>query len=74
METHKQPNIVLLIPCYTEEAAVGKVIDDFKQVFGLRAGEGVPQPVIQNEQVNMGQGAQQLGIGAVGLGQGEGLQ
>lgn len=31
METHKQPNIVLLIPCYNEEAAVGKVIDDFKQ-------------------------------------------
>ena len=25
------------------------VIDDFEQVFGLRAGEGVTQPVVKNE-------------------------
>ena len=31
METNKQPKIAVLIPCYNEEAAVGKVIDDFKQ-------------------------------------------
>ena len=37
------------------------VIDDFKQVFGLRAGEGIPQPVIKNEQVEAGQGASSWG-------------
>jgi glycosyltransferase involved in cell wall biosynthesis len=31
METNKQAKIAVLIPCYNEEAAVGKVIDDFKQ-------------------------------------------
>ena len=50
------------------------VIDDFKQVFGLRAGEGVTQPVIKNEQVEAGERAQQLGIRAIRLGESEGLQ
>jgi glycosyltransferase involved in cell wall biosynthesis len=31
METTQQPKIAVLIPCYNEEAAVGKVIDDFRQ-------------------------------------------
>ena len=50
------------------------VIDDFEQVFGLRAGEGVTQPIIQNEQVAAGERAQQLGIRAIGLGEGQGLE
>ncbi|MCI0498190.1 MAG: glycosyltransferase family 2 protein [Planctomycetales bacterium] len=31
METTQQPKIAVLIPCYNEEAAVGKVIDDFRR-------------------------------------------
>lgn len=30
METNTQQKIAVLIPCYNEEAAIGKVIDDFK--------------------------------------------
>ena len=50
------------------------VIDDFEQVFGLRAGKGIAQPIIQNEQVEAGERAQQLGIRAIGLGESEGLE
>jgi glycosyltransferase involved in cell wall biosynthesis len=31
MEADTQPKIAVLIPCYNEAAAIGKVIDDFKQ-------------------------------------------
>jgi hypothetical protein len=50
-------------------AATVAIIQDFKQVSGLGTREGVSEPVIKDEQLDTGQGAQQLGIGAVGVSQ-----
>ena len=45
------------------------VVKDFKQVSGLRAGKRVPQPIIEDEELNAGQFVQEFGIGSVGVGQ-----
>jgi hypothetical protein len=55
-------------------AAAVAVIQDFQQVSGLGAREGVSEPVIADEQRGAGQRPQQLGIGAVGMGQFERLK
>ncbi len=55
-------------------AATIPVIQYFEQVSGLGVGKGVSEPVIENEQMGTGQRVQQLGIGAVGVGQFQRLQ
>ncbi len=55
-------------------AASIAVVQDFEQVSGLGARKGVSEPVIEDEQMDAGQGAQQLGIRAVGAGQFQSLE
>lgn len=50
------------------------IIHDFQEVLGLGAGQWVAQPVVQDQEVDASQGLQELGIGAIDVGQGELLQ
>jgi len=50
------------------------VVDDFKQVLSLDIGERIPQPVVDDEKLGLGQDAQELGIGAFGMGQSQFLK
>ena len=50
------------------------VVEYFEQVLGLGTGKRVTQPIVENEQMGAGEGAQQLGIRAIGSGKFERLQ
>jgi hypothetical protein len=51
--------------------AVITVIQDFEQVLGLGAGEGITEPVIEDQELGAGEGVEELGVGAVGMGKGD---
>jgi hypothetical protein len=50
------------------------VIQDFEQVLGLGAGEGIAQPVVKDQELHSGEGVEEFGIGAVGVGEGDMLE
>jgi len=50
------------------------VVQDFEQVLGLRTRKGIPEPVIEDQEVDAGEGAKHLGIRAIGLSEFEGLE
>ena len=45
------------------------VVEDLQDITGLGGGEGITEPVVEDEQVDTTQGIQQLGVGAVGVGE-----
>ena len=47
------------------------VIQDFEQVLRLGAGEGVAQPVIEDQELSASEGVEEIGVGPVRVGQGE---
>jgi hypothetical protein len=44
------------------------IIHDFEQVLGLAAGEGIAQPVIEDQELHSGERVEEFGIGAVSVG------
>ena len=48
--------------------AAEAVIEDFEQVAGFSRGERVTHPVVEDQQVDLGQGGEQGGIRAVAVG------
>lgn len=51
--------------------SVKAVIQDFEQVLGLAASEGISEPVIKDQKLGSGKGVEELGVGAVGVGEGD---
>ena len=47
------------------------IIQDFKQVLRLRTGQGITEPVIEDQELGAGEGVEEFGVGAVGVGKGD---
>jgi hypothetical protein len=45
------------------------IIQDLEQVLRLGAGQRISEPVIEKQELDTGEGVQELGIGAVGMGE-----
>jgi len=50
------------------------VIHDFEQVLRLAAGEGVAQPVVEDQELGASKGVEKVGVGAVRVGHGQLMQ
>ncbi len=50
------------------------IVEDFQDVAGLGDGERIAEPVVENEELDAPERVQELGIGAVGVGQGGGVE
>jgi hypothetical protein len=54
-----------------ERGAAETIIHDFEQITSFCRGNGIAQPVIEDEQVAFHQGLEEGGVGAIQVGQGE---
>ena len=54
-----------------QRALVVAVLDDFKEIARLVGGERLRAPVIEDEQLDAGQGAQEPGVARVAVGDGQ---
>jgi len=46
------------------------IIQDFEQVLGLCASQGITQPVVEDQESHSGEGVEEFGVGAIGVGEG----
>ncbi len=54
-----------------DRTGIVAVLDDFEQVAGLVGGELFRPPIVEDEEFDPAEGAQQLGVAAVAAGEGE---
>ena len=50
------------------------IIQDLEQVLGLGAGQGIPRPIVEGQEVGTSKGVEEFGIGTVGVGEGHLVQ
>jgi len=55
-------------------AALVAIVEDLEDVSGLGRAEGVAQPVVQDQKLGSGDRVEELGVGAVGAGEIQGVE
>ncbi len=50
------------------------IIEDFEQILGIGDGDGIAHPVVEDQQAGSGQRAQEVGEGAILVGESESMQ
>ena len=59
---------------HQRRGAVVPVVQDLEQLLGLRPGQRIPEPVVEDQQLDTGKAVEKLGIGAIGVGQADVVQ
>jgi len=50
------------------------IIQDFEQVLGLGAGQGIAQPIVEDQELDSSKGVEEFWVGTVGAGEGDLVQ
>ncbi len=59
---------------HQRRGAVVSVVQDFEQILGLGPGQRIPEPVIEDQQLDTSKAVKELSIRAIGVGQGDVVQ
>ena len=50
------------------------IVQNFEQLLRLRPGQRIAEPIVKDQELDMGKVVEELGVGAVGVGQGDVVQ
>jgi len=59
---------------HQRRGAVVPVVQDLEQLLRLRTSQRIPEPVVEDQQLDTGKAVEKLGIGAIGVGQADVVQ